>query len=177
MADININSGPSASVVAVAGVASMYATLIAPYTSTGPVSGVDAADSTPKDPAAGFLSTRNILKIERGQGTHAVLQLLYPASATLTTALVVNVFGRASDLGTWEACRNRAGSIDITITPDTTNDVKETIAGVSYRKTTVDIENHVVDLLGNQQFTASVVTALNLDSTNEQSAFLRAKVI
>jgi hypothetical protein len=169
-----INCGPGSSNVGVGSVSSAYVTIIEPYTAS--VAGLDAADSDIKDPAA-FVASRLATPIVGGRCTHGVLQLVYLATATLTTALVVGVFGRSSTTGKWERLRNRAGAIAITITPDPSNDTVEDIGGTNYRTTTVDLENHVFDLLGNQEFIVGVVTALNLDGTNERTAFLRAKVI
>jgi len=81
-------------------------------------------------------------------------------------------WSRPAGASGYDRRKNRAGQIEITITPSPTTDTKDG----SYRKTTVDLEQHVIDAMGDQEFIVGVITALNLDGTNERSAFLKAKV-
>lgn len=122
-------------------------------------------------------STTHLLVRDRGVGTTLLLRIKYPSAATLTTDAKVKVFGRVrgtdGSVGGWSLLRNRSGSISRTIPIDTTNNQGD---GTS-RWTTPDWDQDAWDCQGCNEFLVGIETALNLDSNNENSATLEAKII
>lgn len=134
--------------------------LFSPWYAAIAATGVDDQDAaTITNPTTQITaSTRKLLR--RSSGSLLTFSLQYDRTLTSITAPVIKVFGRKragdgeSD-GRWELLKNKNGDLAITLTPASTD-----VDDGTYKYTTVDMTNHVVDTQGCDEFLVGIETAL-----------------
>ena len=119
------------------------------------VTDVTAADASAiDDPAAEITaSTRNIITRERWMGTNLCVRLLYEQGAGTPVGPTLAVFGRYDSNQPWERPLTRGNARTVTFTPATATD---TLFSSALRSTEVNSSDHIVDMLGNNEFLVGV---------------------
>ena len=146
----------------------------------------DNAGGTITDPGGVARDTIRILKRNKLKGTSIRLMLGYDSASTaLTTALVAQLFGRASSRDPWQALVNNNGDHEVTITPapstDPTGDFTFNVGvgdtTITRRWTVPDKDAHIWDCDGCEEILAVVKTALNMTDGNDALNILLAKCV
>lgn len=139
----------------------------------GSVTGLDTADaSTVTNPDTQCATSTHHILQRRGRGTNVALSIKYPAGSATTTAWIGGVMGRDKSSGKWRRLYNKNGDLEITITPDTANDASDG----TYQYTPVHPLNHIADCFLYDELVFFTEQALNLASTDEQSASLEVAI-
>lgn len=147
-----------------------------PLLTAGAIDTADNSGSVIRNPGGITAADHNLVNVatvnvEGSVGTSLMMRMQYDDGITSVTPPVIQVFGRDND-GNWMPLPNRALSFEVTFTPDLTNDS----ADGTYYYTRVDMEDHVVDMLGCTKILCTVKTALAATGT-VSTATLQGKIV
>ena len=107
------------------------------------------------NPATDITDQNRIVRV-MGRGSQIVFQFRYDEGESDNgTSPVINVFGRGSSNDNWTKLRNKDESTNITLTKVYNTDATD----AAYCYTEIDENEHVVDLLGNNEFIVGIQTA------------------
>ena len=150
-----------------------WITVIDAATSVAGQGGVTSADAsiitnTSTDVAK---PTTHRFTLPQDKGTYVALRLKHRTSDSALTSPVVKLIGRAGDTGKWVFLPSKDGTDGITLTATTASD----IADGTHSYSDIDVDKHVFDRGGCDQFLVGVTTAYaSTGSTSE--ATVEAKV-
>lgn len=91
------------------------------------------ADSAPMLVPSALSEITHFVLRRGGKGTNLRAQFVYPAAATITTDLKIQVFGKSSPNGEWDALKNRNGDFFATLAASINDPVNNAIT----HKTTI----------------------------------------
>lgn len=147
---------------------SMWATSI----DAGGMTSADASTITNPDSSI-TASTRHIVTRGNAGGRYLQARLVYDASAGGTiTNPVIKVFARRQAGDAWQIMPNVNGSISVTLTLDTTNDVSDG----TYKRTMISPTLTTWDLCGCNQFLIGVETAVAHSTGTASLAYLETRI-
>lgn len=107
-------------------------------------------------------------------GEFVAVRHVYDDQLGVTTAPVVQLFGRADSNSEWELLQNIAGAIEATIPSAGTNALSK---DGQYLYTTVDYDDHVWDCGGCTEFVFVIRTAVAGTGGDVTQSFLQAKFL
>ena len=116
-------------------------------------------------------TTRNVLKINK-RGSFLIFRMCYPDATTITTELVIQIFGRFNTGEPWQRLKNLNDSINITLAANAALDVSDG----TLMFTDPDPQDQTVDLSATDEVVVRVRTAA-VGTGDLSMAILHAKVI
>ena len=151
------------------------AQLPSPWITVIAVGGLDTIDGLPvTDPTADITREETSIGKVAQRGTTLRIRMRYDdADASLTTDLVISVWGRYDNTNAWMRLLTKAGALTTTIVTDYTNDAEDGTDAY----TTPHQETMAFDLEGCDEFIVGVEVIYAVSSGNAALASLQAKVI